>query len=269
MTQTGRHFRQSIQIALTHFFFNLSGLMFWYILPPLRRLPLSLSKKVGRIVSNHRWFAMFYVFLTFFFIPMSLCLTTLIHWLVTVILLSCIILVLVCFFILNYLQNVEYPQLPIVLRSWSFLPMPCRSLTFWDNYFQRFGWIQCTRLRDPLKKQLKNRYVKLKDEYLTMLNHRFLTQTHQLDQVFEKYHAPLVKIYQSQNSMKNHLQNFYLTMTGQPTLQQRALTTLMKSHLISNDENMQEENDVIDRIFVFDRNRFKESDLNKTKDTSF
>ena len=53
------------------------------------------------------------------------------------------------------------------------------------------------------------------------------------------------------------MQDFYCSLTGQPTQGQKALTTLMQRN------PPDEEEELIDRVFVFDREKNKEMILNK------
>ena len=58
----------SVQIALCHLFFNLSGILLFYPLP-FMRWPLTLCKILGRTTANYRWFAIFYLIIMFFALP--------------------------------------------------------------------------------------------------------------------------------------------------------------------------------------------------------
>ena len=56
-------------IALVHLMFNVSGILIWYPLEPLRRLPLRLAQAVAARSVQNRWFALAYVAVTFFIAP--------------------------------------------------------------------------------------------------------------------------------------------------------------------------------------------------------
>ena len=58
----------AIQIALCHLFFNVIGILTFYPIP-FMRWPIPLAKVFGRKVSKHRWFALVYILLTFFLLP--------------------------------------------------------------------------------------------------------------------------------------------------------------------------------------------------------
>lgn len=59
----------AITLAFCHLFFNLSGILILY---PFRRIPIAISKMLARITTNHRWFALFYIAIIFFIIPIIL-----------------------------------------------------------------------------------------------------------------------------------------------------------------------------------------------------
>lgn len=58
-----------VAIALVHLLFNVSGILIWYPLAPLRRLPLWLAQGLAARSVRNRWFAFAYVAGTFFIAP--------------------------------------------------------------------------------------------------------------------------------------------------------------------------------------------------------
>lgn len=265
LTQAGRHFRQSVQIALTHFLFNLSGCILWYVLPSFRCIPLRLSRRIGQLVSEYRWFALFYVAMVFFLFPLVLLLLALIHWLVAIVVLVCLGLLLGCAALISCAQATSPQRLPTILRSWAFLPRPCRSLSYWDHRLEHFlRYLCCRRCVDVLypldhpQMPLKDQYLTMKDQYLTALDHRFLTHTHQLNQVFEKHHAPVIALHQSRVFIPDYVQDFYRSLTGRPTQGQRALSALVQGHLTTRRDTNNEDEELIDRVIVFDRSTTRE-----------
>lgn len=262
LTQAGLHFRQSIQIALTHFLFNLSGCILWYIPPCFRRIPIYLSRQIGRIVSQYRWFALVYITTVFFIFPSIILLLAFIHWLTAVVFLFILFLLLTCLLIIQYYQKNNPQRLPSILRSWSFLPRACRSLSYWDHRFEhwtkRICCSRCIHLLYPTnqtEKPLKEQYVSMKDQYLTALDHRFLSHTKQLNQLFDKHHASMVSVHQSRHPIMNYVQDLYCSLTGKRTQGEKTLLTLRQVN-IREDEEKEEE--LVDRIFVFDREKKKD-----------
>ena len=59
------------QVALSHLFFNISGILLWYPVPFMRRIPISLAKKMGDTVAKYRWFALVYLVLVYLLFPVS------------------------------------------------------------------------------------------------------------------------------------------------------------------------------------------------------
>ena len=58
-----------LTIALVHLFFNLTGLLMFYPVPALRRIPVALAEGVGRLTVRSRKWAVVYVFALFYGIP--------------------------------------------------------------------------------------------------------------------------------------------------------------------------------------------------------
>eukprot|EP00978_Attheya_sp_CCMP212_P000165 scaffold303_cov46-Attheya_sp.AAC.5 len=63
---------QSLQVALAHLFFNLSGIAVWYPFPPLRNVPLNMARKLGKITRIWRGFPLVYIAVMFFLVPILL-----------------------------------------------------------------------------------------------------------------------------------------------------------------------------------------------------
>jgi hypothetical protein len=124
-------------------------------------------------------------------------------------------------------------------------------------------YICCQRCIDLIypsnnnEKPLKQQYLSMKDQYITALDHRFLSHTNQLNQLFEKHHAPIISIYESKHPITNYVQDFYCSLTGKPTQGQKALSTLIQINIHEEEE--------IDRIFIFDRDKNKDISVNKQK----
>jgi sodium-dependent phosphate cotransporter len=59
----------AIQVAFAHLLFNIFGTALWY---PLKIVPLSLARLLGKIVSKRRWFALVYLAVVFVIIPVGL-----------------------------------------------------------------------------------------------------------------------------------------------------------------------------------------------------
>jgi len=63
---------ESLQIALSHLFFNVTGLIIWYPIPFMRHIMIRLSQKLGKIVRSWRGFPILFIVVVFFLIPIAL-----------------------------------------------------------------------------------------------------------------------------------------------------------------------------------------------------
>lgn len=60
---------EGIQVAFAHLVFNIFGIITWY---PLKIVPLSLARLVGKSVTKHRWLAFVYIVVIFIILPVGL-----------------------------------------------------------------------------------------------------------------------------------------------------------------------------------------------------
>ncbi|XP_027794349.2 sodium-dependent phosphate transport protein 2B [Marmota flaviventris] len=132
LASPGNTLKSSLQIALCHFFFNISGILLWYPIP-FTRLPIRLAKGLGNISAKYRWFAVFYLIFFFFLTPLTVFGLSLAGWPVLVGVGVPIILLLLLVVCLRLLQSRCPSVLPIKLRNWNFLPLWMHSLKPWDN----------------------------------------------------------------------------------------------------------------------------------------
>ena len=63
---------KSLQVALAHLFFNITGILIWYPVPFMRNVPLFLARKLGKGTRVWRGFPLLYIFVVFFAIPLVL-----------------------------------------------------------------------------------------------------------------------------------------------------------------------------------------------------
>ncbi|XP_016106019.1 sodium-dependent phosphate transport protein 2B-like [Sinocyclocheilus grahami] len=132
MASPGETLGNSLQIALVHLFFNLSGIVLWYPIP-FTRLPIRLAKALGQLTAQYRWFSGFYIIACFFAFPLLVFGLSLAGWQVLVGILVPIVAVLIFVIIVNILQKHKPQWLPSALRSWDFLPQWAHSLEPWDR----------------------------------------------------------------------------------------------------------------------------------------
>lgn len=124
----------TLQVAYAHLFFNLSGILIWYVIWPNRALPISMAKALGNVVHEYRWFALLYIFVAFFILPtifvaLSIAGPPAIFTVLGICLVAGIFITIV-----NRLQVRKSDRLPGFLRTWEFLPSWVRSLEPWDRH---------------------------------------------------------------------------------------------------------------------------------------
>lgn len=125
--------KYTLQIALCHLFFNISGIIIWYPIPLLRRVPISLAKRVGITTADYRWFAVFYLLMLYLLLPLAIFGLSLAGlWVMLGVLIAVIVLIVVVV-IVNVLQSKRPQWLPECMRTWDFLPLPLHSLKPYDD----------------------------------------------------------------------------------------------------------------------------------------
>ncbi|KAM6963075.1 solute carrier family 34 member 2b [Aplochiton taeniatus] len=132
MASPGETLANSLQIALCHFFFNIAGILLWYPIP-ITRIPIRLAKALGNRTAQYRWFAVVYLFLLFFLMPLVIFGLSIAGWQVLVGV-GVPVVTLAVFAIVVNLMQARCPRfLPAGLRNWDFLPQPLHSLKPWDR----------------------------------------------------------------------------------------------------------------------------------------
>ncbi|XP_072174297.1 sodium-dependent phosphate transport protein 2A-like [Diadema setosum] len=149
--------KDAIQIALCHLFFNITGIIIWYPIPFMRKVPIKMAKRLGNTTARYRWFAIFYLLLMFVVFPLiifGLSLGGL--WLLLLFLIP-VILLAITVLIINLLQDKRPHWLPSRLQSWDFLPLPLRSLEPMDRIITKARsriarFCSCCRYYGPCRK---------------------------------------------------------------------------------------------------------------------
>ncbi|CAF1012700.1 unnamed protein product [Rotaria sordida] len=136
--------RNSLQIALCHTFFNIIGILIWFPIP-FMRFPIPMAKKLGEITAKYRWFAVLYIVCSFFVIPLIVFGLSLAGWYVFGGVLGPIVLIIILIILINILQRYKPKFLPAPLRTWLWLPVPFRSLAFYDRYLFSKKCCQCKK----------------------------------------------------------------------------------------------------------------------------
>jgi sodium-dependent phosphate cotransporter len=60
---------QAWQVAICHLMFNVIGILIWYPIPFMRKIPLAGARKLGLYAEKNRWFPIIYILIIFFAIP--------------------------------------------------------------------------------------------------------------------------------------------------------------------------------------------------------
>lgn len=129
------NFQAALQISLCHLLFNITGIAIWFPVPFMRNVPIKCAKKLGDTTSTYRWFALVYLILCFFILPGVIFGLSLAGTKILLAVLIPIFALLVVVLIINIIQNKKPSMLPIVLRTWKWLPKGMRSLKPYDKIF--------------------------------------------------------------------------------------------------------------------------------------
>ncbi|KAM3926887.1 sodium-dependent phosphate transport protein 2A [Leptodactylus fuscus] len=132
LTSPGDKLTNAFQIALCHFFFNISGILLWYPLP-FTRLPIQMAKTLGRRTAKYRWFAVLYLTICFLLLPSLIFAISMAGWKVLVGVGAPFVGLLLFLGAVNLLQVYNPQWLPIRLQTWDFLPIWMHSLKPMDR----------------------------------------------------------------------------------------------------------------------------------------
>ncbi|XP_046575606.1 LOW QUALITY PROTEIN: sodium-dependent phosphate transport protein 2A-like [Haliotis rubra] len=136
LAQDGSKIRDSLQVALCHLFFNISGILIFYPFPFFRP-PIPMAKFLGTVTAKYRWFAFAYLAAMFFFLPAAVFGLSIPGWYVLAAVLIPIAIVVIIICIVKLIQRKRPTCLPPKFRNWKWLPEPMRSLRPYDNVMQK------------------------------------------------------------------------------------------------------------------------------------
>lgn len=63
---------EALQVALAHLFFNISGIVIWYPIPFMRRVPLAMARALGKATRRSKLVPPIYIAVVFFLLPIFL-----------------------------------------------------------------------------------------------------------------------------------------------------------------------------------------------------
>ena len=133
---------KALQIAFCHLFFNISGIILWYPVPYVRKLPINTAKFLGNKTAEYRWFALAYLIFGFFLLPAAIFGLSLAGWQILVGVAVPIVLLLLFIIIVNILQRKAPDVLPEALQDWKWLPKWTRSLEPYDRVFKKLSGLK-------------------------------------------------------------------------------------------------------------------------------
>lgn len=128
----GPNLKWSIQLALCHFLFNLTGILLFYPIP-FTRFPIRMAAALGRVTAKYRWFAVFYLVSMFFLLPLIVFSLSMLGPIAFYTVFIPIGVAIAIVLVLNFFQAYARDALPDQLRTWNFLPVWLRSLQPYDR----------------------------------------------------------------------------------------------------------------------------------------
>ena len=136
MAASGDKLEAALQIALCHLFFNISGIILFYPIPQTR-LPIKLAKIMGNVTAEYRWFAIFYLIVMFFALPLSVFALSMWGAVPLAVIGGTFLFVFFLVIVINIIQSKSPKLLPGWLRNWEFLPECLHSLDPLDRLLRR------------------------------------------------------------------------------------------------------------------------------------
>ncbi|XP_002741835.2 sodium-dependent phosphate transport protein 2B-like [Saccoglossus kowalevskii] len=144
----------ALQIAFCHLLFNISGILIWYPIPCMRKVPIRVAKIFGNTTAKYRWFAGLYLVLMFFLLPGLVFALSVAGWQYLVAFGVPILTIATLAILISVLQVKAPKCLPHFLRTWDFLPKWMHSLEPFDRVVNRM--FSCCRKCPCCKKSRKS-----------------------------------------------------------------------------------------------------------------
>ncbi|XP_051783609.1 sodium-dependent phosphate transport protein 2B-like [Erpetoichthys calabaricus] len=132
LASPGGTLSSSLQIALCHFLFNLSGVLLFYPIP-ITRLPIRMAKFLGNQTAAYRWFAVVYLILSFVILPLTVFGLSVAGWQYLTGIGIPFIMSVISIIVINIMQSKCPRFLPNILKSWDNFPLWLHSLKPWDK----------------------------------------------------------------------------------------------------------------------------------------
>jgi sodium-dependent phosphate cotransporter len=129
----GDKMKYTLAVAYSHLFFNITGIAIFYVISPLRALPIEAARALGNVTADYKWFPIAYLLVMFAILPgifMGFAL-----WGEGAVITFSIIFLIGCIsvFTLHWMMQNRPESLPDKLKTWEFLPKPLYSLQWYDQ----------------------------------------------------------------------------------------------------------------------------------------
>merc|ERR1719198_2148322 len=144
----------TLQVAFAHLMFNITGILIFYCIWPLRALPINAAKFLGDTTAEYKWFAVAYLFVAFLLLPLFFFAISLAGGAAFGVIFTLVALPFVFVIIVNTLQTRKPEWLPKTLQTWDFLPAWMRTLEPMDRlickpFFEKLKPILCCGKKAP------------------------------------------------------------------------------------------------------------------------
>merc|ERR1711988_1174469 len=144
----------TLQVAFAHLMFNITGIIIFYGIWPLRALPINAAKFLGDTTAEYKWFALAYLFVAFLLLPLFFFAVSLAGGAAFGVVFTLCALPVLFVIIVNTLQTRKPHLLPEKLKTWDFLPAWMRTLEPMDRLickpaFEKLKPILCCGKKAP------------------------------------------------------------------------------------------------------------------------
>lgn len=143
----------TLQIALVHLFFNITGILLFYPIP-FMRFPIPMAKFLGNETAKYRWFAILYLVGMFFLLPAIVLGLSIAGTIALLVVGIPFLIILIAIAVIKIFQRKWPLLLPSVMRNWKWLPIGCRSLEPYDRQFAKCAC--CNKFRQSEESKESN-----------------------------------------------------------------------------------------------------------------
>ena len=133
LAASGDMLQHTLAVAYAHLLFNISGIILFYVIWPMRALPIGMARKLGNITAEYRWFPIAYIIIMFFLVPGLFVALSIASEALTIVVALLIVVLVIFASAVNHFQDTKPDALPGCLRNWDFLPLYMRSLEPYDR----------------------------------------------------------------------------------------------------------------------------------------